>query len=179
MINHKTINEEVLYTTDDIVKVTPEDIASLKEIAARNKRKRVRLCCHSDMESSLHEMLIVHTRGAYIPPHKHIGKSESFHIIEGRLHVVIFCDDGTIAEVITMGAFHSGERFYYRIPENTFHSVIPISETVVFHEITNGPFIRENTIFPAWAPDEEEPEKVKIYLSKLEDEVAGFAAQPS
>ena len=179
MMNFKEINEEVLYTTDRIVNISSEDIERLIAMAAGNARKRVRLCCHEDTESPLHEMLIVHTRGAYIPPHKHIGKSESFHVIKGNLNVVIFNHDGTINDVIAMGDYGSGAKFYYRIPESCFHTVIPLSESVVFHEITNGPFIRENTIFPAWAPDEEEPQKAKVYLEKLKEEVDEFLVHAS
>jgi len=179
MMNFKEINKEVLYTTDRIVTINSEDIERLKEMAAGNLRKRVRLCCHSDSESTLHEMLIVHTRNAYIPPHKHIAKSESFHIIDGKLNVVVFNNEGSILEVINMSDYKSGGKFFYRLPENYFHTVIPLSDSVVFHEITNGPFIREDTIFPPWAPDEEDLEKVKVYLNKLEEDVEGFITQPS
>lgn len=35
-------------------------------------------------------MLIVMAKGSYIRPHKHKNKSESFHIIEGLLDVIVF-----------------------------------------------------------------------------------------
>ncbi len=173
-MNYKVINEEVYYTTDSITKLEAKDIELLKLKASRNLRKRVRLCCHSDRENLLHEMLIVHAKGAYIPPHKHEGKIESFHIIEGELDVVIFDDKGDIFDIIQMGRYGSNRKFYYRLSEKRFHTVLPMSEYVVFHEITNGPFDREDTIFASWAPEENDSEKVPIYLNELEEKIAIF-----
>ena len=92
-------NPEVYYSD-----VTADDatIAELKRIAAGNPRLRSRLCTHPDPSSGLHEMLIVHHREAYVRPHKHLGKPESFHVIEGTAQVVIFEDDGRIREVLEM-----------------------------------------------------------------------------
>jgi cupin fold WbuC family metalloprotein len=108
------VSEEVLYTTEPITSVSRSDIALLKSMAMKNTRKRIRLCAHPDTDDPLHEMIIVHARGAYIRPHKHPGKSESFHIIEGRLKVVIFEEDGGIRDVLRMGK--SGDQIlYYRL----------------------------------------------------------------
>ena len=68
--------------------------------ALGNTRERVRLCTHQSVEDAVHEMLIVHIKGTYIRPHKHPNKSESFHIIEGNLDVVVFDDAGDLLEVI-------------------------------------------------------------------------------
>ena len=178
-MNYKEINKEVLYTTDTIVTINSGDIERLKDMAASNSRKRVRLCCHNDIENILHEMLIVHARGVYIRPHKHIAKSESFHIIQGKLNVVIFNDDGSILEVVTMSDYGSNENFFYRLSKNYFHTVIPQSNWAVFHETTNGPFRRKDTIFAPWAPDEDDSKKTRIYLNKLEKQVSGFIARIS
>jgi hypothetical protein len=71
-------NAEVYYSDAAIVTADDGVIAELKRIAAKNPRLRSRLCTHPDPSSPLHEMLIVHHRDAYIRPHKHLGKPESF-----------------------------------------------------------------------------------------------------
>ena len=83
-------NPEVYYSDDAIVTADDATIAELKRIAAGNPRLRSRLCTHPDPSSGLHEMLIVHHREAYVRPHRHFGKPESFHVIEGTAQVVIF-----------------------------------------------------------------------------------------
>ena len=166
-MNFTQFNEEVLYSSEAITRVSREDIEFLKEKAASNRRRRVRLCCHKDIAQAIHEMLIVHMQGAYVRPHKHPGKSESFHIIEGRLKVIIFDDAGDISEVIDMAAFDSGEKFYYRLCDARFHTVIPESEFAVFHEVTNGPFRKEDAVFAGWAPAEDDSAGQKKYLDEL------------
>ena len=164
------VNEEVLVTLDSIAKVTKEDIQWLKAKAAGNARERVRLCAHRSVEDAVHEMLIVHTKGTYIRPHKHPNKSESFHIIEGDLDIVVFDDDGGVMEVIEMGEYSSGSQFYWRLSESHFHTVIPRSDFVVFHETTSGPFERATSNLAApWSPAEDDLPAQTHYMSKLQE----------
>ncbi|MFC1570453.1 WbuC family cupin fold metalloprotein [Candidatus Omnitrophota bacterium] len=149
-MNIKKINEEVYYTEDSITKVDRSDIDFLKEKALGNERKRARLCSHLDGEDLLHEMLIVLVKGAEFPAHKHLGKSESFHIIEGEVKVIIYDESGKVKEEIEMGDYSSGKKFYYRLSGEEFHTVVPGSDVVVFHEITNGPFKDGDTVFSSW-----------------------------
>jgi cupin fold WbuC family metalloprotein len=166
-MNFVEFNEEVLFTSDPITSVTAKDVAFLKERASQNHRKRVRLCAHRDVEDPVHEMLIVHTKGTYVRPHKHLNKIESFHIIEGRLKVVTFDDAGGITDVFSMGDYSSGETFFQRASEGCFHTVIPVSELVVFHETTNGPFRREETVFAPWAPAEDDRPAASEYMDRV------------
>jgi len=161
------INEEVLYTSHPLMKATSRDIEILKAKASGNRRKRVRICAHSSINDPLHEMLIVHTKGAYVRPHKHLNKSESLHMIEGKLKIVVFDESGSIREVINMGRYSSGDAFFYRNSEEYFHTVIPLTEFVVFHETTNGPFRREDTLYAPWAPEESDHTAVRDYMEHL------------
>ena len=166
-MNIKEFSEEVFYTQDLITCVNQESIDFLKSKARKNLRKRARLCTHLGVNELLHEMLIVHFKGLYVQPHKHIGKSESFHIIEGSLGIVVFDDSGQIIKVIHMGDLASGLVFYYRLSDCFFHSVIPLSDIVVFHETTNGPFRKEDVVLAPWAPREEETEEAQRYFKTI------------
>ncbi len=165
-------NEEVLYTTRQNPRLDKEFIECLKSTALENDRKRVRICAHSDTENTLHEMVIVHTKGTYVQPHKHPGKSESFHLIEGSLKLVVFDDSGEILDVVTMGDYTSGGVFYHRLSDSLFHSVIFLSDFAVFHETTNGPFRDGETMFPTWAPAADRPEDQVEYMRHLEGRIA-------
>jgi cupin fold WbuC family metalloprotein len=99
-------------------------------------------------------MFIVHKKDTYIRPHKHLHKTESVYIIEGSADIVIFDDIGGIVEVIRMGDYSSGRKFYYRLAEPIYHTLLIASELLVFHEITNGPFRRSDTVFAPWAPED-------------------------
>jgi cupin fold WbuC family metalloprotein len=160
-------NPEVYYSDDAVVTVDDATIAELKRIAAQNPRLRSRLCTHPDPSSGLHEMLIVHHRQAYVRPHKHFGKPESFHLIEGTARVVIFEENGDIREVLEMAPYGQGKLCYYRMPDGLFHTILITSEWLVFHEITAGPFDPSRTAFPDWAPDGSDTASADRYMAQL------------
>ncbi|HEX9871561.1 MAG TPA: WbuC family cupin fold metalloprotein [Candidatus Tectomicrobia bacterium] len=166
-------NEEVYFAADPIVKVGHEDIELLKRLALETKRRRVRLCTHGNVEDRLHEMLIVHTRDAYVRPHKHLNKAESFHIIEGVVDVVFFDDAGAITDMVHISTA-SDDRFYYRVSGPRFHTLLIRSDFLVFHEVTSGPFIRDQTTFAPWAPEEDDTIGQVKFLKRLNDSVGSF-----
>ena len=172
MKNYKKQNKEVFYFSDSIVAITKKEITKLTKVAETNERKRIRLCAHPNVHDLLHEMLIVHEKNTYIPPHKHPGKSESFHIIEGIADVVVFEDDGKISKIIHMGDYTSGLNFYYRLSEPKFHTLLVLSDQIVFHEVANGPFESEATIFADWAPKDNNLPGVGKYMTNLKARVA-------
>jgi cupin fold WbuC family metalloprotein len=147
------------------------DIDLLKQLSSHNPRKRIRLCAHENPDDRLHEMLIVHERSAYVRPHKHPGKTESTHIIEGLVDVVIFDDEGQIDRIISMGDYASGKTFYYRMAIPVFHTLIIRSEVLVFHETTNGPFNRSDTVFASWAPEDGDVDSVVSFMTDLKAKI--------
>ncbi len=163
----KRINDEVYVADEPVVKVSRDGIAMLKRLAGATRRQRVRLCAHQDTQDTLHEMLIVLHQGTYVRPHRHRNKSESFHIIEGALTVVLFSDLGEIREVIPMGSYASDRKFYYRLAEPAYHTVLLDGESAVMHETTNGPFDRAETEFAPWAPPEEDAAGAQQYQAAL------------
>jgi cupin fold WbuC family metalloprotein len=158
---------EVFYPEGDPVIVSYEDIAFLKSAALASPKKRARLCTHSSQAEPLHEMLIVLPHGAYVRPHKHIGKIESFTILEGEADVVLFEEDGTVRQRIPMGCVGSGKAFYYRLSRPIFHTLVVRTEFLVFHEVTEGPFHAEKTVFAVWSPDARDTSVSSAYLASI------------
>jgi cupin fold WbuC family metalloprotein len=142
-----------------------------------NERKRIRLCTHKDVDDEVHEMLIVHAKDTYVRPHKHVNKIESFHVIEGKVDIVLFKEDGGIMDAVQMGDYLSGYDFYHRISFPYYHTLIIRSDVLVFHETTNGPFKRTDTIFPVWAPDEKDFSGQKEFMSNLIMQVDSFVSE--
>jgi cupin fold WbuC family metalloprotein len=167
MINVRVESKEVLYPQDEVVFIDSFDLVEMKRLAMLNPRQRIRLCTHRSPADHLHEMFIVHTNECYVRPHKHIGKAESMAILEGEVDVVLFHEDGSIKEVVKMGDIPSGKKFYYRISNPINHMLLIRSEFLVFHEATEGPFMREKTVFPKWAP-EENAQGMQEFIDKVE-----------
>ena len=171
----RELNEEVLIADEPVIKVGPSDIQELKERASRNRRRRIRLCAHRDVDDKVHEMLIVHARDAYVRPHKHLTKSESFHIVEGSVDIVIFDDSGDIGEIVSMGDYSTGRKFYYRLSEPRFHTLVINSDYLVFHETASGPFDRSDMEFATWSPEESDQAAVAEFSGELARRVSSAA----
>ena len=89
----KRLNEEVFVSENPVTYISPAQIEALKKLASTNARNRVRINAHKTTDDPLHEMVIVHKKGMYCQPHKHMNKSESFHMIEGELLLILFDDN--------------------------------------------------------------------------------------
>ena len=125
-----------------------------------------RICSHISNKDKIHEMFIFHKKGAYVRPHRHINKLESFHLISGKATIIFFDNNGKPKQVIKMGNYKSGKTFYYKIFKSFFHTVL-IEKDVLFHEVTSGPFVKNKTIYAKWSPKEQNNDEVKKYLLKL------------
>ena len=150
-------SRDVLVAAGGVVRLTARDVAEVVARGVRSPRGRARLCAHAGPADPLHEMLICLAHSTYVRPHRHAGKSESFHVIEGELDVVVFEESGGIREVIPLGSYESGKVFFYRLAEPLFHTVLVNTPHALIHETTNGPFDLAGTEFAPWAPPESDP----------------------
>ena len=64
---------------------------------------------------------------------------------------------------------------YARLDEPVYHSLVIRSGLLVFHEVTRGPFVREETVFADWSPDRNNLEPVSRFMVELEGKLRAFA----
>ena len=170
-MNLRKVNAEIYIAEDPIVRCGDAEIDFLKKCAFESPRKRARICAHKTNQDALHEMLIAISATSYIHPHRHVEKSESFHIVEGTVDVAVFDDKGVLAEVIQLGAPGSGRSFYYRLSQSAFHTLLIRSDFLVVHEVTNGPFDRDGTVLADFAPPENEIDASRQYMQRVAEQV--------
>lgn len=144
--------KDVVYFNNSLVKINKKDLNLLKKFSTNNRDKKSRYCNHKTKNSRLHEMIIFHKKGYYVRPHSHPNRSESVHLIKGRVDIVIFDKKEKILDIIKMGNYESGNIFYYRMNKELVHTFIIKSPYILFHETSLGPFKRRNTKFADWAP---------------------------
>ncbi len=168
----RKVDDEVYVADEPIVRIGPGEIAFVKEQARKSQGRRARICAHASNDDALHEMIIAISSDSYIHPHKHIGKSESFHIVEGEVDVAVFDEGGAIVDVIELGAIGSGRKFYYRLSKSAFHTLLIRTELLVVHEVTNGPFDRNQTVLAPFAPFEDQADQARDYMKGVSDAVA-------
>ncbi|MBK24115.1 MAG: hypothetical protein CME70_08960 [Halobacteriovorax sp.] len=143
------------FSKEDIVVVNKELFSSLKSKAEKEKLKRFRLCLHKDHESPIQEMIIAINHMSYVQPHRHPGgRVESYSILEGELDVFIFDEEGKIKDLITLSS--QGSSRILRIENNNWHMPIAKSEWAVYHEILEGPFVKDEVVeYADWAPEQD------------------------
>ncbi|EMY76382.1 cupin fold metalloprotein, WbuC family [Leptospira weilii serovar Ranarum str. ICFT] len=162
------VSEEVFHSIHRLLGIQKKDIDNLIEIAKGTKRQRARICSHLNSSELLQEMFIVHPRGTYVRPHKHIDKPESMMILEGEVDLITFDENGNVGDRMSMGAYHTGKIFYDSMRSSAYHTLLIRSEWLVFLEITKGPFRKEDTIFAPWSPEDHDTESVREFMNKID-----------
>jgi cupin fold WbuC family metalloprotein len=165
---------EVFLAEGPISVVGQAELETLKAAVKASAKRRARINAHVDGEDALHEMIIAIDATSYIRPHKHPDKSEAFHIIEGEVDIVVFADDGEIERIVALGPPGGPRPFYYRMSQAFFHTLIIRSDLLIVHEITNGPFRPEATLFADFAPDDRDIDKAEAYQGELTRRVAAL-----
>ena len=159
----------IIQNKDKIVTYNKTIISKLKKLADRSKNKRSRVIIHLDRNSKVNEMIICLKKDSYIQPHIHpTGKTESYHVIEGKMNIYIFNQKGKILKIVKMGDHKKGSIFYYRMNKGIFHMPVATSKYCVYHEVFAGPFKKSKDVrYSVWSPDQNEKISVGKFLKKV------------
>lgn len=143
------------------------EIDNEKQIVGEIEAKRSRICFHSASSDPIHEMMITFHKDTYVRPHKHISKTESYLVIDGEIEVIFFDDAGNIKKRVAMGNYASGKDFYMKSISDEWHTVLIKTDFATILEVTNGPFVANDCLFAAWAPDVPDTDACEKYLQTL------------
>jgi cupin fold WbuC family metalloprotein len=143
---------------------------TLKEKALASRRLRTNYNFHSGDQDNPHRFLNVMARGTYIPPHRHLDppKSETLLILEGKVGVFLFDDDGKVMLAETVG---ESKRLGVDIPPGAWHTLVVLTPFAVMLEVKPGPYVAvRDKDFPAWAPREGDP-ATGAYMARLMEQL--------
>lgn len=157
------------FSDKEFVDVGPDDLVFLENAAAADPSKRARLCLHSTHSDPVQQMIIAFTRGSYIRPHGKTHRSKSYHCVTGEFWIVFFDDAGRVVRCVPMGPPGSERPLVYRFCDRTWHTILVLSEVVIIHEISAGPFLPGQAQFPAWSPHEADHVGCQEFLVHLAD----------
>lgn len=162
---YRPSGKDYLHVNDNqILKIDSSYITSLKELAQKDNSKKCTMCLHHDIRKHVHEMINVYPAESYVRPHSHPFKTETKIMIEGKLKVAIFDENGVILDKFVM---EKDGIFTVRLEKGIIHTNIPLTD-VVFHEITEGPFTgKDDSVFPVWSPIPEDAAGIKKMLSQV------------
>lgn len=107
----------------------------------------LRVCLHENSKSRHHDMIILQQKKNFYPPHKHLRKGETYHIIKGSMVCILFSNSGKILRTCKLK-----KDDIFRTPVNKFHTMFPLSKFVIYHESKTGPFLKKkDSIFSEWS----------------------------
>jgi cupin fold WbuC family metalloprotein len=135
--------------------------------AHASPRRRMNYNFHGTDEENPSRLLNVLLHGTYITAHRHAvpAKAESFVVLEGRVAVVVFDDDGRVAARTVLGP--AEDAIGIDIPPGVWHTVAALSPHAVCFEVKPGPYSAANDKeFAPWAPREGDPRSA-AYLESL------------
>src|SRR5580698_4661262 len=87
-----------------VIEVDDATIDMLIEAAGSEPKRRARLNLHNSDDDLLHEMIIAFCKDSLNMPHRHVGKSESMHVMRGRVLVVFFDGFGNVTRRAKLSA---------------------------------------------------------------------------
>src|SRR4051812_46136918 len=102
---------EVFTHSENIIAIGEDWLDRLKVAAQQSPLRRSRLCLHLSPNDTVQEMIIALCQDVLFQPHRHEHKTESFHIIDGELDLVIFDGHGTPIQTLKMAPPGSGKIF--------------------------------------------------------------------
>lgn len=138
---------EAEFSAGEVTTCNDEALERVRRAAKDSPRHRARLCLHADPASPLHEMIIVLRRGTVIPIHRHPGKAECYHVIQGLLTLRICDAEGNAVRSQLLGPAGTGRAFVCRISEGLWHTIAVETDEVILHESTTGPLRPSDTEF--------------------------------
>ena len=140
----------VIRNNQDTIYIDRKKLEELKILAQKDPNKRARICLHKDDGEMIQEMIIAFCKDSYIRPHRHIDKSESYHIIEGRIEIIFYNDNGIEIDKVVLSDKMDEHPFLFRVSNSAWHTVVPKSDFVIIHEVTKGPFNKNSSEFADW-----------------------------
>ena len=65
-------------------------------------KKDLRICMHPNPDANHHDMIILQQRSNSYPPHKHLRKGETYHMIIGKMGCVFFNNNGKVKKMCVL-----------------------------------------------------------------------------
>lgn len=155
--------------SQETVQIGEKELEALRNDARLHPLKRARINLHRSPEDKIQEMVIAVCKRSYIGPHRQRNKEKSYVLIEGEMMVAFFDDSGKCTRKIRMMKRERGtDPVVYRFPSGEWHTVVSLSELVVYIEIAPGPYRPEETEFANWGPNPKNALQQETFLASLE-----------
>ncbi|MFV2058121.1 MAG: WbuC family cupin fold metalloprotein [Thiohalomonadales bacterium] len=135
--------------------IDQKNLERLCDQARESARLRCNYNLHPHLSDPVQRFCNALHRGTYVRPHRHIGvdRWELFVILQGKVGILLFDDDGKIVQRTVLEA--SGENQIIEIPTGQWHCLFALADNTVLFECKPGPYEKlTDKDFALWAPPE-------------------------
>ncbi|MDQ3068388.1 MAG: WbuC family cupin fold metalloprotein [Acidobacteriota bacterium] len=156
--------------------LTPDETRDFLGRAASSARRRHPKILHAPGDV-FNRVINFMMRDSYMQPHLHPGdqKIEHIYLMEGRLAVLFFNDEGALTGITTL---ERGGVDAIAVPAFTWHTYVMLSDTAITYETMMGQYEPSSWKEMAqWAPEENAPGSA-AYLCELKTLAAGAGSRP-
>ncbi|MCF6177692.1 MAG: WbuC family cupin fold metalloprotein [Victivallaceae bacterium] len=130
-------------------------INELIDAAEKSPRRRAHHTIHEADDDPVQRLFVALAPGTYFRPHRHTNKKELVIILQGRLAILVFDNDG---KVIDRYELTPGTMPVLEHPMDNWHACVALAPETLFIEVKQGPFTPiEPEDFAQWAPAEGTP----------------------
>ncbi len=147
-------------------------VKDVTRAAENSARRRSSYAMHVSNDEKIQRLVSVLETDSYVRPHKHENpdKVEVFIVLQGKLLVVLFAEDGRISEhvVLEFGKSPWG----VEVPPGAWHMTVALEPATALYEVVEGPWQdHSHKKYPTWAPAEEEKEAAQAFIARVRQEL--------
>lgn len=124
-------------SVDGFVSVEASTCDRLLSDAKMSPRRRSHLLLHESHADPTQRLLVAFEQSTYIQPHRHPEQWEMIIPMRGTLVVLLFSDDGHIADRVELAA---GSIPISQIAAGAWHTVVAMTSSALMLEIKPGPY---------------------------------------
>ena len=138
--------------TNETKRITGALLAELDQKARASPRLRTNHNLHEGPQAAIQRLAVKLRQGTYIRPHRHPQRWELGLVLQGRMDLVLFDDEGRLTERVTMTPIQG--TLALELPAGTWHSYVCVSDAATFFEVKEGPYDPALSEFAPWSPAE-------------------------
>jgi len=170
--NFRPLSELVYVPDREVTTLSSTVLKELRSRASQTSEKKSRILLHGNADSELHEMVITHSKGAYIRPHINESSAKSFLVFDGEMVVCYFDKHGTVIDRVLLQGLENEGDFFLRFEQSIFHTIVVVSKTVTFLETIRGPHRKTRYADFAPAPGDD---RAGQYFARLQSDSRDWA----
>ena len=160
-----------------IDQITAAELQALAGKAATSDRRRAHRNAHKTLDAAVQRLFIATEPDTYMRPHRHpqAHKWEFFVVLEGRIDLLVFSDEGKLLQREEMSREQTRA---LEVPPGSWHAYVCMQADTLALEIKEGAYLpTRQQDFAAWSPAEN-TEPATAFLERMRSARVGDLLTP-